>query len=72
MKKSTKRIIKWIGGIALVLFVISGFILTWNFIDQHAIWFFAISGVIVLIFIIIGIYSYRKVIKKFKAYFGIQ
>jgi small-conductance mechanosensitive channel len=72
MKKSTKRIIKWIGGIALVLFVISGFILTWNFISEHVIWFFAISGVIVLIFIIIGFYTAKRVWKKFKAYFGFQ
>lgn len=72
MKKSTKKVIKWIGGIALVLFVISGFILTWNFIEQHSIWFFAISGAVVVIFIIIGFYTARKVWKKFKALFGVQ
>jgi membrane protein YdbS with pleckstrin-like domain len=72
MKKSTKKVIRWVGGLALVLFVISGFILTWRFIDQNVIWFFIISGVIVLVFILIGIFTFRKVWKRFKNYFGFK
>ncbi|MFA5724384.1 MAG: hypothetical protein WC979_09080 [Candidatus Pacearchaeota archaeon] len=72
MKNSKKKILKWIGGLALFLFVISGFILTWEFISEHAIWFFIISGIIVFIFVIIGLFTFRKVWRRFKKYWGIQ
>jgi len=66
MKKKFKKIMGWVGATALIVFLVALGIYVYNFISSNNITILAVSGAVVILFLIIGVLSARKVKKKLK------
>jgi len=66
MKKKFKKIMGGVGATALIVFLVALGIYVYNFISANNITILAVSGAVVILFLIIGFLSIRRVKKKLK------
>lgn len=73
MKKQTRKVICRLAWFSLIVFLFSVVYFCYEWITSHILWFLIISGSLVVIFVIIGILSYKtawkKLLKKIKNIF---
>lgn len=60
------RIVRIVRSIFLVLFVVSLFSLIWGWISRNAMWVVIITGIVLLIFVVLGILTPNSIKKKLR------
>jgi len=68
MKRKNKKIIRWIGTTAVVIFLMALGIHIYNFISANNVVILIVSGAVVILFLILGFLSTKGVKRRLKGW----